>query len=348
MITTILATVFVLGVLIFFHELGHFLVAKKSGIRVEKFSLGFPPAIISKKYGETTYAIGLIPLGDYVKMAGENPYEETTGEPWEFMSKPLWKRFLVIFAGPFMNFVLAVLVLAGLYFFRGKEVDSVFIGDVEKDSPAAQAGILPGAKIISLDGVTIGSFSQMSEMVSQKAGQSIFVEWEQGGELFADSVGTYIDHPVTVAGDTIEITRIGVTSKIVFKRMGFFSSIATGFSQSVFYVKKVFEFVWGLISRKVDVSGIGGPIVIGKYAGATARAGFALLLEFLALLSVNLAVLNVLPIPVLDGGHLLFLLIERIKGSPLSIKSRLVAQQIGMAFLIILIIFVTYNDIAHH
>ncbi len=348
MLTTILATIFVLGVLVFFHELGHFLVAKKSGIRVEKFSLGFPPAIISKKYGETTYAIGLIPLGGYVKMAGENPYEETTGEPWEFMSKPLWKRFLVIFAGPFMNFILAVVVLAGLYFFRGKEIDSVFIGDVEKESPAEIAGILPGAKILSLDGTPIKSFSQMADIVSQKAGQSIFIEWEQNGRMYADSVGTYVDHPVTVAGDTVEITRIGVTSKVVFERMSFFGAVATGFNQSIYYVQKFFEFVWGLLSRKVDVSVIWGPIVISKYAGATARAGFTLLLEFLALLSINLAVLNVLPIPVLDGGHLLFLLIERFKGSPLSIKSRLVAQQIGMAFLLILIIFVTYNDIANH
>jgi regulator of sigma E protease len=348
MLITILATIFVLGVLIFFHELGHFLVAKKSGIRVEKFSLGFPPAIISKKWGETVYAIGLIPLGGYVKMAGENPLEETTGEPYEFMSKPIWTRFLVIFAGPFMNFILAVVVLSGLYFFRGKEVDSVFIGDVESGYPAAMAGIEPGDMIVSLDGIAIHSFPHMAEIVSAKEGQSIFVEWSRDGQLFSDTIATYKDYPVTVAGDTIEINRIGVTSKIVFEQLGFFKALLAGLTQSAFYVQKVFEFVYGLISRKVDISGIGGPIIIGKYAGATARAGFDLLMEFLALLSVNLAVLNILPIPVLDGGHLMFLLIERIKGSPLSIKARMLAQQIGMAFLLILIIFVTYNDIANH
>jgi len=122
MLTTIIATIFVLGVLIFFHELGHFLVAKWSGIRVEKFSLGFPPTLISKKLGETVYAVGVIPLGGYVKMAGDNPEENLTGKPWEFMSKPPWKRFFVIAAGPFMNFLLAVVILAGLFYFLGEEL----------------------------------------------------------------------------------------------------------------------------------------------------------------------------------------------------------------------------------
>ena len=149
-------------------------------------------------------------------------------------------------------------------------------------------------------------------------------------------------------GDSVVISRIGVEQRIVYQPLSLPAAIKTGFAESAYYVKKVFEFVWGLLSRKVDVSNLGGPVVIGKYAGLTARAGFDVLLEFLALLSVNLAVLNILPIPVLDGGHLLFLLIEKLKGSPVSVKSRLIAQQIGMAFIIILIIFVTYNDITRH
>lgn len=345
MLTTILATIFVLGVLVFIHELGHFIVAKRSGIRVDKFSLGFPPTIISKKWGETEYAIGVIPLGGYVKMAGENPNEQSKGEPWEFMSKPVWKRFLVIFAGPFMNFMLAAVVLAGLYFFRGQEVEAVFIGRVSPDSPAAMAGIEPGDKIVSVDEVEIKSFRQMAEIIYPKVEEPVIVSWRRNDALLTDTIITYRDYIVTTSNDTIEVGMIGVGSKVIYKRLGIFASLGAGLKRSVFYVQKVFEFIWGLINRTVDASDIGGPIFIGKLAGATARAGFDVLLEFLALLSINLAVLNILPIPVFDGGHLVFLLIEKMKGSPLSIKARLVAQQIGIAFILILIIFVTFNDI---
>lgn len=332
--------------LIFFHELGHFIVAKRSGIRVDKFSLGFPPTLFSKKWGETEYAIGFIPLGGYVKMAGENPDEEAKGEPWEFMSKPIWKRFLVIFAGPFMNFVLAVLVLTGIYIIRGEVIDDVYVGQVVPDGPAAAAGIKPGDKIVSVDGVAITSFEQMArETIYPKVEKPVMVTWLREGELFTETMTTYKDQYVAPDGDTVEIGLIGINPKAVYERLGFFAALGAGLRQSAYYVKMVAEFVWGVVTRKVDASGIGGPILIGKLAGDTARAGFDVLLEFLALLSVNLAVLNVLPIPVLDGGHLIFLFVEKIKGSPLSVRARLIAQQVGLAFMIILIVFVTFNDI---
>nr|MBN2277412.1 RIP metalloprotease RseP [candidate division Zixibacteria bacterium] len=343
--TTILATVFVLGVLVFIHELGHFLVAKWAGIRVDKFSLGFPPKIISRKWGETEYAIGAIPLGGYVKMAGENPDDDARGEPYEFMSKPVWKRFMVIFAGPFMNFVLAVLVLTGLYMVRGKEIQAVFIGQVAPDSPAAAAGIRTGDKILSVDGVRVTSFREMADIVYKKVEQPVEISWERDNRVFTDTLVTYRNKVELVSGDSAEVGMIGIGSQAVYRKYGVFTALGAGFEQSVVYVRMVFEFVWGLLSRQVDAREIGGPILIGKLAGATARAGFDVLLEFLALLSINLAVLNVLPIPVFDGGHLLFLLVEKLKGSPLSIKARLIAQQVGIAFILILVIFVTFNDI---
>jgi len=345
MLTTILATIFVLGVLIFFHELGHFILAKRSGIRVEKFSLGFPPKLISKKWGETEYAIGIIPLGGYVKMAGENPEEGTKGEPWEFMAKPVWKRFLVIFAGPFMNFVLAVVVLAGLYFFRGKEADKVVIGRVNPDSPAALAGIKAGDTILSVDGIEINTFQELANIVYKKVEMPVIISWSGDGVIRTDTMTTYKEVLLNGSGDSVAVGMIGIVSKYVYEKLGFFAAWSAGFRQSVYYVRMVFEFVWGLINRTISTTEIGGPIFIGKLAGQTASAGFDVLLEFLALLSVNLAVLNILPIPVFDGGHLLFLIIEKFKGSPLSIKARLVAQQIGIAFLLILVIFVTFNDI---
>jgi regulator of sigma E protease len=345
MILTILATIFVLGVLVFFHELGHFLVAKKAGIRVEKFSLGFPPKLISRKWGETEYVIGAIPLGGYVKMAGEQPGEEASGAPWEFMSKPVWKRALVIFAGPMMNFILAILVLTGLYLIRGKEVDRVYIGSVAAGSPAEKAGLQSGDLILSVDGVEVKTFQDMAAEIYKKVEQPVIIALERDGVVCIDTIVTYKDFAVTSKGDSVAVGKIGIGSKPVFERLGFISAIGAGVGQSIFYVEKVIEFVGGLITRKVTPSEIGGPILIGQIAGATARAGFDILLEFLALLSVNLAVLNILPIPLLDGGHLIFLLAEKVKGSPISLKTRLLIQQVGIAFLLLLVIFVTFNDI---
>jgi regulator of sigma E protease len=344
-LTTILATIFVLGVLVFFHELGHFLVAKRAGIRVEKFSLGFPPTLISKRWGETEYAIGIIPLGGYVKMAGENPGEETRGEPWEFMSKPVWKRFLVIFAGPFMNFLLAVLVLAGIYYFRGVEVNAVYINSVIAGGPAEKAGIRPGDMIVSAEGEKIESFVQLADIINKKVQEPLVITWQRGDRLFTDTIVTAREFSRSSSGDSVAIGIIGITPKYVYRQLGIAGALATGFDRSVFYVEKVIEFVWGLLNRTNEPKNIGGPIFIARLAGTTARAGFDILLEFLAILSVNLAVLNIMPIPVFDGGHLVFLLIEKLKGSPLSLKARMVAQQIGFAFIIILVLFVTFNDI---
>ncbi len=345
MLTTILATIFVLGVLIFIHELGHFIVAKRSGIKVEKFSLGFPPSIFSRKWGDTEYAIGVIPLGGFVKMAGENPDEEMSGAPWEFMSKPVWKRFLVIFAGPFMNFVLAVTILAGLFFFRGKEVEKVFIGKVSEDSPAAQAGIQDGDNIIEIDGTSITSFTQMAEVIRGKVEEPIVVTWMRGEREFRDTLVTMKSMAVTREGDSVAVGVIGVGSKAVYQPLGVFTSIGEGFNQTIFYVVKTFEFIGGFFSGASKAKDVGGPIFIAQLAGATARAGFDILLEFMALLSVNLAVLNILPIPVLDGGHIMFLITEKFKGSPLSLKVRMVFQQIGIAFILLLVILITFNDL---
>ncbi|MFH2036975.1 MAG: RIP metalloprotease RseP [Candidatus Zixiibacteriota bacterium] len=432
--TTLLATIFVLGVLIFIHELGHFTLAKLSGIRVEKFSIGFPPKLFSFRIGETEYAVGIIPLGGYVKMSGEYANEELTGDAGEFMSKPIWKRFLVIFAGPFMNFILAVVVLSLLYSFRGKEADYVQVGNVLPDSPAAMAGIQPGDNILNIDHfdvkslahinsviydkinepvvvkwrrgdqifndtiittastytdtsgneveygslglgemVIVGevssgkpaelgglrshdiilavdstpilSFAHMASLINKKVGEPVEISWKRGDEILSNSMTTYIDTAIYKNGDTVEIGLIGITERAYYNKLNFFTAIKSGFNQSIYYVRMVYEFVWGLIVREVPATQIGGPIFISQLAGATARAGLDILLEFLAMLSINLAVLNLLPLPIFDGSHIVYLIWEKIKGSPPSMKFRLVVQQIGIAFMLILIVFVVYNDV---
>lgn len=350
MILTILATIFVLGVLVFFHELGHFLLAKWSGIRVERFSLGFPPTILKKKWGrDTEYCIGAIPFGGYVKMAGDNPAEDTTGAPWEFMSKPIWKRFLVVLAGPVINYILAIVILFGLFMFRGAEKPEVFVGTVSEGSPAEMAGINTGDQIISIDGRSIESFEEMASIIYEKVEEPIEVSWVDFSGSVPDtitaSITTYSDKVLGITGDTITVGKIGVGNKLVYEPLGVFPAFGAAMNKSFEYLRLIFDFVTGLFSGKYEASSIGGPIFIGQVAGATARAGFDVLLDFMALLSVNLAVLNILPIPLFDGSHLLMLIIEKLRGSPVSLKARIFVQQVGIAFVLLLVIFVTFNDL---
>jgi regulator of sigma E protease len=347
--TTFLATIFVLGILVFVHELGHFLVAKKSGIRVERFSLGFPPKMIGKKIGDTEYCISWIPLGGYVKMAGEEPdREEIKGEPWEFMSKPPGIRALVVAAGPVMNLILAVLVFWGILFFAGMHEiheESNQIGLVSTGGPADKAGIKPGDKIVSINGTAVTSFTQMRDIILKEVEKPVEVKWIRDGKEYSAQITTYKDRMLNEKGENVDVGKIGVGATYTQVKVGFFKSFIESVNTTKFILVESVKFIVGLVTGKASVKLLGGPLFIVQTAGETARSGFVDLLSFLALLSINLSLVNIVPIPVLDGGHLLFLAIEKIKGSPLTIKQRAAAQQIGFAFLILLIIFVTYNDV---
>jgi regulator of sigma E protease len=347
--TTIAATIFVLGILIFFHELGHFVVAKRSGIRVEKFSLGFPPKMIGKKIGDTEYCLSWIPLGGYVKMAGEDPEEsKIEGKPWEFMSKPVGIRALVIAAGPVMNFILAILIFWGIIFFKGKQdvhEESTAIGLVSVGGPAAEAGIEPGDQIISINGIEVGSFMEMAEIIYQQVEEPVEVKWMRDDKEFTAVITTYKDKVLNEEGEVEEVGKIGVGPSYTTIKVGFFRAFLDGVDTAIFILVESVKFIFRLITGTASAKLLGGPLFIAQTAGQTAKTGFVSLLSFMALLSVNLSLINLLPIPVLDGGHLMFLSIEKIKGSPLSLKQRAAMQQIGLAFLILLIIFVTYNDL---
>lgn len=346
--TTLVATIFVLGILIFFHELGHFLVAKKSGIRVEKFSLGFPPKMIGKKIGDTEYCISWIPLGGYVKMAGEDPDQsKIQGKPWEFMSKSLGIRALVIAAGPVMNLILAVFIFWGIIFFKGMQEihdETAQVGLVASGGPADEAGIKPGDTIISINEVEVTTFRDMAEIIYQQVEKPIEVEWIRDGKEFSAQITTFKDRVLDEKGEIKEVGKIGIGPSYTTIKVGFFKSFLEAGGTTVFILVESIKFIVGLITGTASIKLLGGPLFIAQTAGQTAKSGFVNLLSFMALLSVNLSLINILPIPVLDGGHLLFLSIEKIKGSPLSLKQRAAMQQIGLAFLILLIIFVTYND----
>lgn len=346
--TTLLATIFVLGILIFFHELGHFLLAKKSGIRVERFSLGFPPKLIGKKIGDTEYCISWIPLGGYVKMAGEDPDEKgIKGEPWEFMSKPIRTRALVVFAGPAMNFILAILIFWGIIFFAGKQEiheDTNQIGLVAPGGPADKAGIRPGDRIVSINGIEVSNFIEMAEIIHQQVEKPVEVKWRRDGEEYTAMITTFKDRILDEKGEPKYVGKIGIGPSYTIVKVGFFRSFLEGVGGSAFIAVEVIKVLIGFFTGTSSVKDLGGPVLIAQTAGQIAKTGFVNLLAFIAYLSVMLSLINVLPIPVLDGGHLLFLGIEKIRGKPLSIKQRATFQQIGLTLLILLIIFVTYND----
>ena len=346
--TTFLSTIFVLGVLIFVHELGHFLVAKRSGIRVDKFSLGFPPSIFSKKMGETVYSIGIIPLGGFVKMAGENPDEEATGAPDEFMSKSILTRAAVIFAGPFTNFLVAWIIIWGVFIFQGEAVppERAVIGMVEPGSPAEEAGLANGDIVTAVNGTGVADFGEMATIISAQVEKPVTLAWLRDGREMSATVTTYSEEAYNVSGEKELQGRIGVGWKVEYRSLNIIESLSKSFTTVVGFVVSIVSFVWDLITLKISAKMIGGPVFIARMAGQTAQMGITALMTFMAFLSVNLAILNIIPIPMLDGGHLVFLLIEKIKGSPMTINQRMVAQQIGLVFLLLLIVFVTYNDIA--
>ena len=349
MLLTAASFIFVLGILIFIHELGHFLVAKKVGVRVDKFSLGFPPNILAKKVGETTYCIGVIPLGGYVKMAGEHPGEESTGAPDEFMSKSVAQRTAVIFAGPFMNYVLSIVLLIGMFYFGGRPVfdnGRILVGEVATDGPAAQARLEGDDQIIAIDDEPMSNFDSLRVRINARVGQSLDLTWIHGGDTITATMTTMATPFPTADGRIDTVGIIGFTQKVIgYEKYGLGESIRRGFVTAHIIVYETVRFVKKFVTGEVSPKMIGGVVFIAQQSGKEARKGAASLFFFMALLSVNLAVLNILPIPVLDGGHLIFLAIEKVRGSPLSMKIRSTAQQIGVILLLGLIVFVTYNDI---
>lgn len=346
---TAVSFIFVLGILIFIHELGHFLVAKKVGIKVHKFSLGFPPDIFSKKVGDTTYAIGMIPLGGYVKMAGEDPNETATGAEHEFASKSIGQRTAVILAGPFMNYLLAIVLMIGILYFAGRPIfdpERIIVGTVKEGDPAANAGIKPNDFIIAVDGRPVADFDSLRNVLKPIVEKPVEITWVSGTDTVTKPITT-IAHPVPQPDGTYDtVGIIGFTQKpIRYEHPSLVQASVDGFITVHVIVRETFKFVKKVVTGQASAKMIGGPLFIAQQSGKEAEKGASSLFFFMVLLSVNLAVLNILPIPILDGGHLMFLAIEKIKGSPLSIKARTIAQQVGLVLLLTLIVFVTYNDI---
>lgn len=346
---TIFVFVIVLGILVFVHELGHFLLAKLVGVKVERFSLGFPPKAIGKQVGETEYVISWVPLGGYVKMLGENPDEVEEVSPDEqgrsFSHKPAWARFLITFAGPAFNAILTVFIFWMAYFMLGIPDHGSGIGQVMPNMPAARAGIQSGDKIVEIDGQPIKYFSDIQAVITKNEGRPHQILLDRQGSTVTVSVTPELT-PVDDTPGAKTIPMIGISRAIV--KVGPLESLKLGVEKTYWLTKVILQFLTKLFTGQMSMTevkaNLGGPLTIAIMAGQEAKAGLEHLINLMAFLSINLAIINLLPIPVLDGGHIFFLFLEMVFRKPVSLNIRARAQQVGIVFLILFMGFVIFND----
>jgi regulator of sigma E protease len=436
MIIQILAVVFVFFVLVMIHELGHFMAAKLMGVRVEKFSIGFSPTIWSKKIGETEYAIGMIPLGGFVKMSGmldESMDTEIKGEPWEFDSKPAMARIFILSGGVLMNLILALLLMWGIFFVEGKKVHEPVVGRVfpetiaseiglkpndvivgisdekieyyedflnrfmdafkegavvwvnrngkktalnvpsdilernaptnlgftlrrptvisvvDTTKPAGKIGLMPGDVIVAVNNDTLHYWYQLDPLIRPHPGKKIKLSWLRNGRLMSDSLVIATIEYEDEEGFLKQFGQIGVgfaplPTKLI--KIGFFPALNEAVKESYNFLKQNIVGLGMMLSGRTRAQdSVGGIITIAAVTGSVAKTGFANLLMLLAQLSLILAFFNILPLPVLDGGHIAIIIVEAIRGKPLSVKIKMNIQKYGMIFLLLLIVAVFYIDI---
>lgn len=368
----VVSFVVVLGILIFVHELGHFLVAKWLGVKVEKFSLGFGPKLFGRTIGETEYLISAFPLGGYVKMYGEGGFNEaemvdqsqTDGssaeaappaEPLEeidearsFAHKPVWGRMAIVLAGPAFNMIFAWLLLIALYLV-GMPIMKATVGDVFKDKPAAIAGMLKGDTITAVNGHPVVQWEDFSSRMAKVDG-AVTLSITREGKPLTLIITPQVSDSKNLFGETVRKPIIGVSPSYEFadQRFGLIDAIKMGNAKAVEVTHLTVLSMVKLFQGVVPLKTVGGPLMIADMADKAAKTGGATFFMLLAVVSINLGILNLLPIPILDGGHLMFFTIEAIIRRPVPVKVREYAQQAGMLLLICLMVLAFYNDIVRY
>jgi len=435
-LTTALAFAFVLGVLVFVHELGHFLAAKRVGIRVLKFQLGFNPTILSFKRGDTEYSLGALPLGGYVKMAGESPEDVERDEQGrvirrgdEFLSKSKWQRFQVLIMGPVMNIALAI-VLTTVVLYQGAEVPAYedqppVVGVVQADSPAAKAGIQRGDRIVAVGTTNLDTWEQFYMAIASRANREVPIRIVRGGQEITikatpvvppgqsrfeigdigvlpdvhpriptvnpgepaeragikpgdvvlavnnepitfrsqlrDAIVKHPDQPITIAvlrnGQRLDVQAvpekrgdvgwlgIGLADDTKSIKPGFVEAIGMSFKKNVEFGGLIFQTVWGLLTRETSPKQLMGPVAIAQLSGESAQLGWVALFSLMAMISLNLGILNLLPIPVLDGGHIFIMALEGIARRDFSVRVKEKMLLAGFVVLMMLMVTVIYNDL---
>ena len=340
MILTIAAAVFVFGLLVLVHEFGHFITAKMTGMRVDEFAIGFGPKLLSKKHGETIYSLRAIPLGGFNDIAGMDPDNNTAGDRG-YCEKPVLSRMVVILAGAAMNFVLPIILFFVIFATLGvaKPSTEPIIGDVIPGMSAEAVGLKAGDMILSVDGQTVTTWKDFTDKLKDvSAGQDIRLEYKRG-----EQVGE-----VTVTPKYLEKEKralVGVQSSVVYESKSLPESLTMAVDHTKQITVAMLEAIANLFREPEQTENLAGPIGIIQMSGQVAERGFIPLLNFAALLSINLGIVNLLPVPVLDGGHFVNLFIEAVRGKPLGAKAVAYTQRVGIALLLMLMLFATKNDL---
>jgi regulator of sigma E protease len=358
MFLTIIVFLLILGLLIFAHELGHFVSAKKAGVKVEEFGFGFPPRIFGFKKGDTIYSINAIPLGGFVKIFGEEQDDKRSESKFAFYNKPIWQRAVILVMGVVMNLILAVVLLSIVHMLgiptfveQGQEANyrniQIQIVETAKNSPAEIAGIKIGDTIVSLaygsEKVEIKEIEEVQKFIGFHSGQEISVEIKRGNEIIVKNLTPRVDPPKEEGALGIAMSKTGLVS------YPWHTAISKGIEATGKLAVTMITMFWLLIKTLLFqgkmIGDVAGPIGIAVLTSQVVQLGWVYVLQFAAILSINLAIINILPFPALDGGRLLFLLIEKIKGKPVKVKTERIAHTLGFAILIGLMIIVTLRDV---
>ena len=360
-LSTFLAFLFVLSIVVVIHELGHFLVARWCGVKVDAFAMGFGREIIGWNDSKgTRWRINWIPLGGYVKfmddangssmpnaeaIANMTPEQRATS----FHAKPLWQRAAVIFAGPFANFLLAIVLLASMFMIWGVRTFPAKVEEVIFDSPAAKAGLMPGDLIVNVDGSDIASFIDLLRIISVNAGREMALTYDRNGQRSTVKVTPERREETDLIGGKVQVGRLGIKSVNsptggTFKRYGPIDAVVLGAKESVFLLTSNLQAVGKMLTGKEDTTQLGGPLRIAAVAGKAANAGFDSLLNLAALVSLGIGLFNLFPIPPLDGGHLMFYAAEAVRGRPLSDNAKELGFRMGFALILMLFMLVMWND----
>ena len=350
MIASILAVALVLGGLIFFHELGHFLAARAFGMGVVTFSLGFGPKLLGFRRGMTSYVLSAIPLGGYVQLVAQDPDDPVPdGFPPEaqFRLRPAWQRMIVVAAGPVFNFVLAWLLFWGLLVAAGRSAMLPVAGQAQKDSPAETAGVRPGDTVLTVAGAPVANWESMAQAIRGGGGKPVDITVDREGKTLTFSLTPAMRTVKNLFGEEESAPLVGIVASGKTRSVPLGPGTAAGEAvrQTWNVVVVTYTGLLKLIERVVPLDSLGGPIMIAQMVSKQASEGLGNVVALAALISVNLGVLNLLPIPVLDGGHLLFYAIEIVLRRPVSPRMRALTTKIGLAFLIGLMILATVNDI---
>lgn len=360
-LTTLSAFILVLSVVVFFHELGHFMVARWCGVTVKAFSIGFGKEIwgFNDRHG-TRWRVALLPLGGYVKFmddesAASTPSAETLQNMSEeeragaFHLKPLWQRAAVVAAGPIANFILAIVIFAALFSVYGLTTLEPRVGTVVPDSPAAQAGVQPDDLILKIGDREVESFGDLQQIVTTNPEQDLKFELDRNGQLISLIIRPKLtEHENAITGKA-KMPIIGITSKPGAERMhrevSVVEAVGLGVDRTSVIITSTISFIVDLVRGRQSADQLGGPIRIADVSGQVAKFGFQPLLNFIAVISVSIGLLNLFPIPILDGGHLMFYAIEAVRRKPLSEKAQEIGFRIGFAIVLMLMVFATFNDL---